>query len=245
MDDLIVVPHGGDFYVARVSGPAVYLAEKSTEDTSYRRNVAWLNDRQPLSRTLARAALLSRMKIQGTCASASDLINEIQEVIELAAGGEAPTFYGDLQRRLIPEVLAEIRSGRMESFGFERLIQTVLIGLGAEQCRIVPRQQDKGADLIAMFRVAGAFQYSVAVQAKHCQHEPAVDRLVIEQLIRGIEAEMADLGMVITSESFSDEAKQAAQQYFDEKGIRIELVDGEEFAKLIVENGIGISHETR
>jgi restriction endonuclease Mrr len=160
----------------------------------------------------------------------------------LAAGGQSPTFYGDLQRRLIPQVLEEIRRGRMESFGFERLIQTVLIGLGAEECRIVPRLQDKGADLIATFRVAGAFEQRVAVQAKHWQPEPPVDRSVVEQLIRGIEAEGAHLGMVITSGSFSDDANQAAQQYLDEKGIRIELVDGDQFAKLIVEHGTGIGH---
>lgn len=61
---------------------------------------------------------------------------------------------------------------------------------------------------------------------------------MVEQLIRGIEAEAANLGMVITSGSISDEALQAAAQYFDDTGVRVELVDGEEFAKLIVEHGI-------
>jgi hypothetical protein len=31
---------------------------------------------------------------------------------------------------------------------------------------------------------------------------------------------------------------EAAEQYFEEQGIRIELVDGEQFAKLIVEHGV-------
>src|SRR5439155_11221457 len=98
---------------------------------------------------------------------------------------------------------AELRSGRIENFGFERLIQTVLRGLGASEVRIVPRSEDKGADLVAVFRVAGAFQQRVAVQAKHWQPEPPVGRDVVEQLIRGIEAEAANLGMVITSGSIS------------------------------------------
>jgi restriction endonuclease Mrr len=139
-------------------------------------------------------------------------------------------------------VLAELRSGRIESYGFERLIQTVLLGLGAEDVRIVlPRSEDKGADLLATFRIAGAFQQSIAVQAKHWQPEPPVTREVVEQLIRGIEAESANLGMVITSGTISEAAVQAAEQYFEEKGIRIELVDGEQFAKLIVEHGIRAS----
>jgi predicted Mrr-cat superfamily restriction endonuclease len=239
--DLIVVPYGTDFYVAEVTGSVVYLPTRKDDDTAYRRPVKWLNDKKPIARKLARSALLSRMKFQGTCADASDLVLEIKECLALAAGDKQPTFQSDLRERLIPEVLSEMRSGRIESFGFEHLIKTVLLGLGAEECRIVPRNQDKGADLIATFRIAGAFQQRVAVQAKHWQPDPPVDRSVVEQLIRGIEAETANLGMVITSGSISDDAYQAAQKYFDDKGIRIELVDGEQFAKLIVEHGIGTS----
>ena len=132
----------------------------------------------------------------------------------------------------------------MESFGFERLIATVLTGLGAEEVRIIPRSQDKGADLIAIFRVAGVFQQVVAVQAKHWRPEPPVGRDVVEQLIRGMEAESATLGMVVTSGLIGEDAVQAAEKYFEEKGIRIELVDGEQFAKLIVEHGIRTNAET-
>jgi predicted Mrr-cat superfamily restriction endonuclease len=236
--DLVVVPYGADFLVAEVTGPAMYDSSKVKDDSAYRRPVRWLNNKRSIPRRLARSALLSRMKIQGTCADAADLVAEIRECLGLAASGETPTFQTDLQLRLVQEVLAELHSGRIENYGFERLIQGVLRGLGAEEVRIIPRSKDKGADLIATFRVAGTFQQKVAVQAKHWQQEPPVGRDVVEDLIRGIDAEEADLGMVITSGSISEEAAQAAQQYFDEKGIRVQLVDGELFAKLIVEHGI-------
>jgi len=239
--DLIVVPYGAEFFVAEVSGPATDDRAKVNDDSAYRRAVRWLNGGKPISRQLARSALVSRMKTQGTCADATDLLDEIKECLGLAESGQAPTFQTDLQARLVREVLTELRSGRIESFGFERLIQTVLRGLGAEEVRIVPRSQDKGADLLATFRVAGAFQQVVAVQAKHWHPEPPVSRDVVEQLIRGIEAESANLGMVVTSGSISDAAVQAAEQYFEEKGIRIELLDGEQFAKLMVEHGIRTS----
>jgi len=239
--DLVVVPYGAEFYVAEVSEPAIYDRTKINEDSAYRRKVQWLNGMKPIARQLARSALISRMKTQGTCADATDLLDEIKECLDLAESDQAPTFQTDLQARLIREVLTEMRSGRIESFSFERLIQDMLNGLGAEEVRIVPRSQDKGADLLATFRVAGAFQQIVAVQAKHWQPDPPVSRKVVEQLIHGIEAESANLGMVITSGSISDEAVQAAEQYFEEKGIRIELLDGEQFAKLIVEHGIRTS----
>lgn len=239
--DLVVVPWGAEFFVAEITGPATYDPSKIGEDSAYRRGVRWLNGKKPIPRQMARSALLSRMKTQGTCADATDLLDEIKECLTLTTRGKAPTFQSDLQSRLVREALAELRSGRIESFGFERLIQTVLLGLGADEVRIVPRSQDKGADLLATFRVAGTFQQSIAVQAKHWQPEPSVGREVVEQLIRGIEAESASLGMVVTSGSISNEAYQAAEQYFEEKGIRIELVDGEQFAKLIMERGIRTS----
>ena len=239
--DIVVVPYGHDFYVAEVVGPVTYDDEKVGEDTAYRRSVKWLADKNPIPRSLARSALISRMKIQGVCASASDLLEEIKECIRLREAGEKPTFQGDLQKRLVKETLDELRSGRMDSFGFEHLIKDVLVGVGAEDARVIPRNQDKGADVIATFLVAGAFRQIVAVQAKHWQPEPPVDVDVIDQLISGIEAESADLGMIITSGSISIAAIRAAEHYYEEKGIRIELVDGEQFAKLVVEHGLSVS----
>jgi predicted Mrr-cat superfamily restriction endonuclease len=239
--DLVVVPYWSEFYVAEVAGSATYDPNKITDDTSYRRPVKWLNDKKPIRREIAKSALISRMKTQGTCAYATDLLAEIIECIQIDSTGQTPTFQTDLQTRLIRETLTELRSGRMESFGFERLIQTVVTGLGADEARIIPRSQDKGADILATFLVAGAFRQVIAIQAKHWQPDPPVGKEVVEQLIKGIEAESANLGMVITSGAISDEAVTAAEKYYEDKGIRIELVDGEQFAKLIVENGIRTS----
>jgi predicted Mrr-cat superfamily restriction endonuclease len=236
--DLVVVPHGSDFYVAEVTGPATYDSTKVGEDTAYRRACRWLNGGNPIPRSLARAALVLRMKIFGTCVHATELLDEIQECVDLAGKKVRPSFDADLQDRLVRETLHELRSGRIESNGFERLIRTVLLGLGAEEARVIPRKLDKGADIVATFRVAGSFRLIVAVQAKHWQPQPPVGADVVEQLVRGIEAEAADLGMVITTGTISEEATSAAERLAEINGIKIELVDGEQFAKLIVEHGI-------
>jgi len=240
-EDIVVVPYGSGFYVASISGPATYDELKVEEDTAYRRSVQWLNKGEPIPRSLAKSALISRMKIQGTCAYATDLLAEIKECLEISKSGKKPTFQSDLQKRLIKETLDELRSGRMDSFGFERFIHDVLCKLGADESRIVPRSQDKGADIVATFHIASAFRQVLAVQAKHWQPNPPVGKDVVEQLIKGIEAESADLGMVITTGSVSNEATTASEKYYEDKGIKIELVDGEQFAKLIVEHGIRTS----
>lgn len=239
--DLVVVPYGSEFYIAKVAGDAIYLEGKQSEDSAYRRPVKWLNSRQPIPRSYAKSALISRMKIQGTSASATDLLDEIRECLTIADSGATPSFHSDLQSSLITQALNELRKGRIDSFGFENLIKNLLQSLGAKEARVVPRGQDKGADVVATFLVAETFPLVVAVQAKHWQPEPPVDRHVIDQLVSGMEAESADLGMVITTGAFSDDAVRAANDYLESVGKKIELVDGEQFAKMIVEHGTGES----
>jgi len=239
--DLVVVPYGSEFYVAEVAGEATYLQEKQSEDSAYRRPVKWLNAKQAIPRSYAKSALISRMKIQGTSASATDLLDEIRDCLDIATSGATPSFHSDLQTSLITQVLNELQKGRIDSFGFENLIKNLLHSLGAKEARVVPRSQDKGADVVATFLVAETFPLVVAVQAKHWQSKPPVDRQVIDQLVSGMEAESADLGMVITTGTFSDDAVRAANECLESVGKKIELVDGEQFAKMIVEHGTGES----
>jgi predicted Mrr-cat superfamily restriction endonuclease len=179
--DLVVAPHGSNFYVAEVAGDAFYDKSKREDDSAYRRPAVWLNEKQSLPRTLARAALISRMKSYGTCTDATDLVDEIRECLQLVQSETPPSFKSDLQAVLVQETRRQLRSGRMESYGFERLIEAVLQRMGA-RTRIVPRMEDKGADIIATFRVAGFFNQVVAIQAKHWQSSPPVDKNVVEQL---------------------------------------------------------------
>jgi len=236
--DFVVVPYGSEFYIAEVTGPATFNPDKVDDDTAYRRKVKWLNSKNPIKRTIAKAALISRMKTYGTCAYASDLIEEIKDALNVSRLGQTPTFHGDLQKRLIRETLDEMRNGRIEDYGFEKLIRSVLYRLGAVEAKIIPRNLDKGADVVASFRVAGTIIQTIAVQAKHWQPEPQVGKDVVLQLINGIEAESADLGMIVTTGTASEEAIAVAKEYYETKGIKIEFVDGEQLAKLIVENGI-------
>lgn len=236
--DLVVVPHSGEFYVAKVTGPLMFRPEKADEHSAFRRPVEWLNDAQPIPRSRALAALQSRMKIRQTCADATDLIEEIQDALTIAAGGRERSFEIDLRSRLIQQTRSEITSGRMDSFGFERLLATLLRSLGATEVRIVARSQDKGADIVAVFSLADTFNFRLAVQAKHFRPEPPVGANVVDQLVAGMEAEQASLGWIATSGSFSPEAVERKAQYEEQRGFQIELIDGDQLAAMIVEGGL-------
>ncbi len=236
--DWIVVPHGPEFYMAEVTGPPTYDPRLVEDDSAYRRPVRWLNNKHPIERRFARAGLVSRMKTQSTCVQATDLLPEIREVLAEIEAGRSPSFDQDLRRKLIAETLREIQSGRVDDFRFESLVSSVLQSLGARDVRIVPRNQDKGADLLATFELARTFAFTVAVQAKHYRPDPPVGAGPVDQLAKGMEAEESDLGLVVTSGTFSDTAVAAAKKYLDQ-GKRIELVDGEQLAGLIIDKGLG------
>jgi len=238
--DLVVVPHWSKFYVAEVIGDAYYNDNKVEEDSAWRRPVKWLNNKNPIPRSSARIALISRMKAYQTCVYAEDLVDEIQELLKLSAEGNKPTFHEDLRQRLIEQVILEINSGRIESNGFERLIGSLLESMGAKDIQIRHGIYDKGADIICNLNILNKFNFILGVQAKHYTPEPPVERGAIEQLVSGMVAESADLGWVVTSGTYSNDAKSYANQ-MREEGYNIQLIDGEELATMIIESGLSIS----
>ncbi|MDE0190459.1 MAG: restriction endonuclease [Gammaproteobacteria bacterium] len=243
--DLVVVPDGPQFYVGVVAGQAFYDETNVDDDTAYRRCVTWLNKKRGIQKSMARVALVSRMKTRGTSANAKDLVGEIEVCVREAGQGGAASFESDLRRGMTRVALEELREGRIENFGFERLIENAMRALGAVETRIVPRNKDKGIDVYATFLVAGAFRQVVGIQAKHFSPTPPVGAEPVRQLIHGMEEgpENVTLGMVITSGEYSTEAMEAAQAHEEETGIPIELVDGEQFAALIVEHGSVVARQ--
>ena len=235
--DLVVVPHGEHFYVARVEGPARRDPAHVANDTAHRRPVTWLNDARPIPRRSARAALQARLKTRGSSADATDLLGELHEALDGAVEGRTPRFEQDLRARLVEHTLDEMRSGRMNERDFERLVASVFTGLGAKDVRIVGRRVDEGADIVAALLVGGVFRFTLAVQVKFFQPEPPVGRHVVYQLVAGMDAENTDFGIVVTSGTFSEAAVEAADALHEE-GRRIELVDGEQLAALVVDYGL-------
>ena len=240
--DFVVVPDGSEFYVAKVTDEARYEPERVDEDTAHRRSVKWLNDRKPISRGTARARLQSRMKARQTCVEATDLIPEIKDALEAAQSEGEASFDSDLRQKLVQDTLEELRTGRLDSYDFEELVKAVLQSLGGENATIIPRSKDQGADVTALFTVADTFSFTVAAQAKHYNErykkDPEVPPSDIEQLRDGMDAEGATLGWLVTSGTFSEEAQERRDEIEKESGYEIQLVDGEQFAALIVDGGL-------
>jgi len=91
--DYVVVPSGGQFYVAEVVGGPYY--DESHPVAAHRRPVRWLNDKKPIPRELASDALKKRLNHPGTVLRtkkqvAPILVEDIEKVLEDARRGETP-----------------------------------------------------------------------------------------------------------------------------------------------------------
>jgi predicted Mrr-cat superfamily restriction endonuclease len=233
--DYVVVPHDASFYVAQIEGDAYHDPQKVQEDTAFRRKVQWLNGKKPIPRENAPSALYSRMKILGVSAQAYDLVDEIRSVLEDAKGGIATDFAQQLTDRFAQIALEQMRRGLMHERKFEKLVAVVLKRLGAVTA-VTPRSQDKGDDVVASFKDIGV---TVVAQVKYHinpDHETGIE--AVQQVLAGMEKRDADLGWVVTCGRFSNEAKQAVEQ----SSKRIRLIEGDEFARMLVAFGMDHIH---
>lgn len=240
--DYVVVPAPArQFYVGRIAGPA---KQGTTDGVGYFRQVEWLNSKQPIDRQLASAALQSRMKIQGSTAGAKDLVPAIASVLQdglaIAAGEPAPTFERDLRKELLDTTLHQLRNGRLDPFKFEKIVQVVLDSLGAVDSSITPRSLDKGDDIVATVMPLGLFELRLVAQVKHYnQLDRPLAPSVIDELLRGMEKQEADLGVIITVGDIS-EATEAKVQELNDTGHRIALVNGERLAELYLDHCVSV-----
>ena len=232
--DLVVVPRGSNFYVAKVTGPARYEPKFADEDTAFRRTVEWLNKDAPIARELANSALYSRMLARQTLVSASDLLPDIQSVLESGLGGVKATFSDHLTKSLTQTALHLMRTGSMNNIKFEKVVASILKALGAEAV-VTPKRLDQGDDVVARFKF---LQLTLVAQVKyHTNPKWGTGPEAIDQVIAGMEKHDAPLGWVVTCGEFSDKAKEKADAAVKD-GRRIRLIEGEELAKLVVELGI-------
>jgi predicted Mrr-cat superfamily restriction endonuclease len=245
--DWVVIPFwGGVFYLAEITGSAYYDKSPAAKkaDSSYRRQVRWLNNKKPIERRFARSKLISRMKIQGTSADAADLIEEIFGALQLASKKQGTAvatdfdelFAEQLRLKMVEAVLDQMRHGHIDNIKFEQLVQRILLSNGATDARIVPKLHDKGVDVLATFLVGGVSQVKVGVQVKH--HIGETQNVWIDQLIKGMEAENLSLGWFVTSGMFQKDADDYLEKKLAGSALQVFLVDGEQLAGMIIDSGL-------
>jgi len=240
--DYVVVPYwGGVFYVAEIAGDLI--VDKSDAayeaDSVYRRPVRWLNNKQPIPRNFVKSGLRSRMKIRQTTAAAGEFVDDVLNALNLAGQETAPDqealFPSELRQKLVKVTLDEIHSGYMDERKFEELVASVLRGMGARECEIIPRQNDTGVDVRAQFLI-GPTEIVIGVQAKW--HRGITEAHWLDHFVEGLKTEGISTGWFITSAEFSDDFESRAEQLSNEHGRQLHVISGSEFAAMVVDYGV-------
>ncbi len=120
---------------------------------------------------------------------------------------------------------------------FERLCQRLLRELGFVNVEVTGRTNDGGIDGKGIIKLGGVLSYHVVFQAK--RFKGSVSSSIIRDF-RGAMSGRADKGLVLTTGSFTREAKKEATR---DGATPIDLIDGNEFAEKLKELSLGVSVE--
>ena len=126
---------------------------------------------------------------------------------------------------------------RIEPDQFERLCQRLLRELGFVNVEVTGRTNDGGIDGKGIIKLGGVLSYHVVFQAK--RYQGSVSSSTIRDF-RGAMSGRADKGLVLTTGSFTREAKKEATR---DGATPIDLIDGNEFAERLKELSLGVSVE--
>lgn len=126
---------------------------------------------------------------------------------------------------------------KIEPDQFERLCQRLLRELGFVNVEVTGKTNDGGIDGKGIIKIGSVLSFHVVFQAK--RYKGVVSSSVIRDF-RGAMVGRADKGLIMTTGSFTREAKKEAQR---DGATPIDLIDGNDFAERLKELRLGISVE--
>jgi len=133
------------------------------------------------------------------------------------------------------EIIEELQS--IAPSAFERLCQRLLRELGFQNVEVTGHTNDGGIDGKGMLRLGGVLSFHVIFQAK--RYKGSVSPSVVRDF-RGAMVGRADKGLIITTGTFTREAKKEAQR---DGAPPIDLMDGNDLAEKLKELRLGIDIE--
>jgi restriction system protein len=191
------------------------------------RAVLPLNDQG--ARTIFRdvSAMFAKSKIAKTTSAEIEPAEE-----QIAASVDAAV----IQQNYREEVAAKLQS--LSPGGFERFCQRLLRESGFQEVTITGRTGDGGIDGIGILQVNALVSFKVLFQCKKYQGSVSVMQV---RDFRGAMMGRADKGIIITTGSFTAEARKEAVR----DGVPpIELVDGEKLILMLEQLELGLKPRT-
>lgn len=133
------------------------------------------------------------------------------------------------------QIIEELQS--ISSSAFERLCQRLLRELGFQNVEVTGQTNDGGIDGKGMLRLGGVLSFHVIFQAK--RYKNSVSPSIVRDF-RGAMVGRADKGLIITTGTFTREAKKEASR---DGAPPIDLMDGNDLAEKLKELKLGVDIE--
>ncbi len=133
------------------------------------------------------------------------------------------------------EIITELQT--ISPSAFERLCQRLLRELGFQNVEVTGQTNDGGIDGKGMLRLGGVLSFHVIFQAK--RYKGSVSPSIVRDF-RGAMVGRADKGLIITTGTFTREAKREASR---DGAPPIDLMDGNDLAEKLKELKLGIDIE--
>lgn len=142
----------------------------------------------------------------------------------------------EIQKFTWQEILIE-ELQKIHPSAFEKLCQRLLRELGFQNVEVTGQTNDGGIDGKGMLRLGGVLSFHVIFQAK--RYKGSVSPSIVRDF-RGAMVGRADKGLIITTGTFTREAKREASR---DGAPPIDLMDGNELAEKLKELRIGVEVE--
>lgn len=136
------------------------------------------------------------------------------------------------------EELHRILTQKLGPDAFERLTKRMLRESGFIQVEVTQRSGDRGIDGTGIIQINGLLSFHVVFQCKRYQGSVSVGKV---RDFRGAMVGRADKGLLITTGTFTQEAKREATR---DGATPIDLIDGEDLIDMLKELRLGVQTET-
>jgi predicted Mrr-cat superfamily restriction endonuclease len=262
--DVVVVPLSGSFNVYRIADDVVFNnQDKSVQDLwiDWNGDKATLDSKgypaypdgqqidmgfyrkvEPLTVGIPRGdyasqALYSRMKIQQTNCDINDLREDVKDAVARYAENRPINLRSIFTEDASKTLLNHIRT-LLKDQSLEKLVAWYMQQLGAETtipAKNSTTHEEGDADVIATFDRLNGF--TVFIQAK--KHTDYTNEWAVTQITnykktieRWRQLPSSQLWVISTCDDFSEQAKR------DAEASNVRLIAGQEFAQMLVENGV-------
>lgn len=261
--DIVIVPSSGTFFVCEIEDERPLLIsetysddlktwgdKKITTDGTYlisenekAYDLGFARKVRVIHRDVSRAkfadsTLTSRMKIRQTNGSINDLEKSVQKSIENYIENRPIHLHSIIVEKTSALVLDAIKN-ELNPDKFEKLVKTYFRSIGANEVSIPAkneRNKEGDADIVAVFENIKLIIY---IQAKF--HKGEVDEWGANQILdyktnkESIDDGYNKIAWVITSaDTFNEQAEKIATEN------EIQLIDGLEFSKMLLNAGINL-----